>query len=166
MSDRAKKIFLALSIVVPFLMYCMYYYGMMVKNAPYKFTEFKELTFKYGERKNLLNSYNSRTQEYKYLNSNDSLVVKKVKLTDKDLLYLHRKAADLGFWNFPENLEGPSAETGAPVAHYYIEFKYQRKTKHIDFDADYAGKPELSDAAKRLISEIDKIIKTAESRYD
>lgn len=164
MSNKAKKIFLALSIVVPFLMYCMYYYGMMVKNAPYKFTEFEELTFKYGERKNLVNSYNSRTQEYKYLSNSDSLIQKKVKLTKNDLLYLHRKAADLGFWNFPENMEGPSAETGASVAHYYIEFKYKRKTKHIDFDADYAGKPELSDAAKRLISEIDKILTTAESR--
>lgn len=164
MNNKYKKIFLGLSIVVPFLLYSLYYYGMMVKNAPYKFTEFEELTIKYGEGKNLVNTYNSKTQQYQYLNSSDSLVKKRVKLNNADLLYLHRKAADLGFWNFPEHMEGSSEETGVPKVHYYLEFKYKRKTKHIDFDTDYAGKPELKDAVRRLIQEVDERIKDAESR--
>ncbi len=163
MSTRSKKIFIALSIAVPFLMYCMYYYGMMVKNAPYKFSEFESLTFKYGLGDSLVNQYSSKTQDYQYLNDRDSLVKTKVKLTKDDLLYLHRKAADLGFWNFPENMEGPSNKA-VSIPHYYLEFKYQRKTKHIDFDADYAGKPQLTDAVKRLIEEVDERIKAAESR--
>src|SRR5690349_14055243 len=84
MSDRFKKIFLGLSIVVPFLIYSMYYYGMMVKNAPYKFSEFQELTFKYGLGGSLLNQYNSRTTEYQYVTESDSIVKKKVKLTKDD----------------------------------------------------------------------------------
>jgi len=164
MSDRFKKIFLGLSIVVPFLIYSMYYYGMMVKNAPYKFSEFQEITFKYGLGDSLLNQYNSRTTDYQYVTESDSVIKKKVKLTKDDLLYLHRKAADLGFWNFPEKMEGSSAETGTVQPHYYLEFKYKRKTKHIDFDVDYMGKPQLKDAVRQLIEAVDERIKNAESR--
>lgn len=163
MSNRSKKIFLALSIAVPFLLYCTYYYGMMVKNAPYKFAEFESLTFKYGLGDSLVNQYNSKTQEYQYINDRDSLVKVKVKLNKDDLLYLHRKAADLGFWNFPSVMEGVSGGK-TTVPHYYLEFKYQRKTKHIDFDLDYAGKPKLSQAVRQLIEEVDKRVKEAETR--
>ena len=165
MSNRSKKIFLALSIVVPFLMYCMYYYGMRVKNAPYKFSEFESLTFKYGEGDSLVNQYYSKTGEFQYLNVGDSVVTTKVKLNKKDLLYLHRKAADLGFWNFPEKMHG-AREAGKPQVRYYLELKYQRKTKYLEFDADYIGKPKLVEAAKMLIKEVDSRIKEAESRYN
>lgn len=164
MSDRSKKIFLALSIVVPFLLYCMYYYGMMVKNAPYKFAEFESMTYRYGTGENLPNRYYSKTGEYQFVNVRDSIVKAKVKLNRADLLYLHRKAADLGFWNFPEKMEG-AKDPANPQTHYYLEFKYQRKTKHIDFDADYNGRPELVNAVKALIKEVDDRIKEAESRY-
>lgn len=163
MNNKTKKIFLALSIAVPFLMYCLYYYGMMVKNAPYKFAEFEYIDFKYGLGDSLVNQYNSKTKEYQYINDRDSLVKVKVKLTKDDLLYLHRKAADLGFWNFPTQMEGVSGRA-ITVPHYYLEFKYKRKTKHIDFDADYAGKPKLRQAVQQLIEEVDSRIKEAESR--
>ena len=77
MSNKSKKIFLALSIVVPFLLYCFYYYGMMVKNAPYKFSEFESITFKYGLGDSLINQYSSTTNTYQYLNEKDSLIKKK-----------------------------------------------------------------------------------------
>ena len=93
MSTKSKKIFLALSIIIPFLIYCFYYYGMMVKNAPYKFSEFESLTFKYGLGDSLVNQYNSKTALYQYVNENDSLIKKKVKLSKDDLLVLHRQAA-------------------------------------------------------------------------
>ena len=104
MTIKQKKIFLALSIIVPFLLYCFYYYGMMVKNAPYKFSEFESLTFKYGIGDSLVNQYNSKTAIYQYVNDKDSLIRKKVKLTKDDLLILHRRAAQLGFWDFPSQI--------------------------------------------------------------
>lgn len=162
MSNRFKKIFLGLSIVVPFLLYCMYYYGMMVKNAPYKFAEFESLTFKYGLGDSLVNQYHSDTRQYQYLNEQDSLVKKQVKLSKDDLLYLHRKAADLGFWNFPAEMESGEVKNGLTLPHYYLEFKYKRKTKHIDFDAGYAGNPKLKDAVRQLIEAVDERITTAE----
>ncbi len=165
MSNRSKKIFLLLSVIVPFLFYCLYYYGMMVKNAPYKFAEFESLVFNYGTGDSLINKYNSKTGDYQFVNSRDSLVKSHLKLNKDDLLYLHRKAAELGFWDFPDNMVNDTVnfkKTKAP--HYFIEFKYKRKTKKVLFDAAYDGKPALKDAAERLVKEIQDRLAGAESR--
>ncbi|MEO6151123.1 MAG: hypothetical protein ABIN95_12635 [Mucilaginibacter sp.] len=165
MSNKSKKIFLALSVIVPFLAYCLYYYGMMVSNAPYKFNEFQYLVFDYGFGDSLVNKYNSKTHDYQYVNAADSLVKTKLKLNKDDLLYLHRKAADLGFWNFPVN-EVNSAEVkpDPKVPHYKVEFHYLRKTKAVYFAADYMGNEKLVDANQRLIKEIQRILTDAEAR--
>jgi len=80
-SKRFKQIFLGFSIALPFLIYCVYYYGMMIKNAPYKFSEFDSVVFQYGDGDSLVNKYNSKTGEYQYLNSHDSLI--------KERMFLH-----------------------------------------------------------------------------
>lgn len=163
MSDKSKKIFLALSIIIPFLIYCFYYYGMMVKNAPYKFSEFQSLTYKYGLGDSLVNQYDSKTGIYQYVNDKDSLVRKKVKLSKDDLLVLHRRAAQLGFWDFPSEIinQGESLKN---TPHYYIELSYKRKSKKVLFDLDYNGDPKLKDAVRRLIEEISNTINDAEDR--
>ncbi len=163
MSSRSKKIFLALSVVVPFLFYCFYYYGMMVKNAPYKFSEFKSVNIKYGLGDSLINQYDSKTGEYQYLNKQDSLIKKNVRLTKDDLLILHRRAAQLGYWNFPSNIVNTDTTSKKPLR-YSIEFNYERKSKKVLFDANYNGDPKLKDAAGRLIEEITKSINDAEDR--
>jgi len=104
MKDKGKKIFLAASIVLPFLLYCGYYYGMMIKNAPYKFSEFETLTFNYGTGDSLLNQFDSKTQHFQYVNKSGEVVKGRLKLRKDDLLYLHRKAADYGYWDFPSNM--------------------------------------------------------------
>lgn len=165
MSDRGKKIFLAICIITPFLLYSVYYYSFMVKNAPYRFSDFESITFKYGLGDSLINSYDSKTGQYQYMNSNDSLIKTTVKLSKDDLLYLHRKAAELGFWNFPEELSGennPAKSTNSP--HYYIEYRYKEKTKHVLFDAAYNENPKLRDAAKSLITEINNMINDTRDR--
>lgn len=164
MTDRKKKIFLGLSIAVPFLIYCFYYYGMMVKNAPYKFSEFESITFKYGLGDSLINTYDSKTGSYHYLNDKDSLVMTRVKLSKDELLYLHRKAAQYGFWDFPSDLTAPSNATNKNAPHYFIEFSYQRKTKKVLFDVNYSGNEKLKDAVRDLIEIISNTINTAESR--
>lgn len=161
-SLRSKKIFLLLSIVVPFLLYCVYYYGMMIKNAPYKFSEFQSFQIEYGYRDSLLNKYNSQTGDYQYVNKRNSIVKMHMRLTIDDLLYLHRKAAELGFWDFPANEMGE--ETRTPVPRFIIQFNYKRKTKRITYDANYDGQAKLKDANERLIKEIQKMLVDAEAR--
>src|SRR4051812_11040415 len=101
MTDRSKKIFLTICIVVPFLGYCIYYYSHMIKNAPYKFTEFDSFSIQYGPGDSLINKYDSKTGNYQYVNTHDSVIKMHLKLTRLELLYLHRKASELGFWDFP-----------------------------------------------------------------
>jgi hypothetical protein len=164
MSSKAKKIFLALSIFVPFLFYCIYYYGMVFKNAPYKFTEFDSIVFQYGDRDSMVNKFNSKTGEYQYLNVRDSLVKKHLRLNKDDLLYLHRKAADLGFWDFPVDEIGDSVKTGPKPPRYMIEFNYKRKSKKVIFDANFVGDPRLVDANQRLIKEIMHVLEDEEGK--
>ncbi|WP_374950663.1 hypothetical protein [Mucilaginibacter sp.] len=162
MSSKAKKIFLVMSIIVPFLLYCVYYYGMMVKNAPYKFSEFKSIQFEYGYGDSLLNKYDSRTGDYQFVNTRDSVIKMKLKLTKDDFLYLHRKAADLGFWDFPAKELAPTRKTRSP--RYVIQFNYQRKSKSVIFDEAYDGHEKLVDANQRLIKELQKVLEEAEAR--
>ncbi|WP_411272897.1 hypothetical protein [Daejeonella sp.] len=165
MTERGKKIFLAICIITPFLLYCVYYYSIMVKNAPYRFSDFESITFKYGLGDSLNNTFNSKTGDYQFKDSRDSLVKTKVKFRKDDLLYLHRKATELGFWNFPEEISGKgSANHSTNSPHYYIEFKYEGKTKHVLFDAQNNENPKLNDAAKSLITEISNMINDVRDR--
>ncbi|MDB5009070.1 MAG: hypothetical protein JWQ84_1619 [Mucilaginibacter sp.] len=166
MSDKAKKIFLLFTIIVPFLFYCVYYYGRMIKNAPYKFTEFKSFVFKYGEGDSLVNQYNSLTGDYQYLNKHDSLIKTNILLSKADLLYLHHKAADLGFWDFPSNeLNNDTSKfNGHKPPRYYIEFNYQRKSKKVLFDASFTGDTRLKDANEHLIKEIMHVLADAQDK--
>ena len=161
-SLRSKKIFLVASIVVPFLVYCFYYYGMMIKNAPYKFSEFESIKFEYGYGDSLVNKYDSKTGDYQYVNRRDSVVKMHLKLNKDDLLYLHRKAADLGFWDFPKN--ELSEDSAGKSLRYVIELNYKRKTKRVVFDVTYNGEDKLIDANERLIKEIKSKLTEAEAR--
>src|SRR5690606_14835823 len=92
MSDRSKKIFLVICIIVPFLLYCFYYYSQMFKKAPFRFSDFESVVLKYGEGNDLINQFDSETGQYQYVNTRDSLVTDTVRLRKDDLQYLHGKA--------------------------------------------------------------------------
>lgn len=166
MSPKAKKIFLYLSILVPFLIYCIYYYGMILKDAPYKFKEFKSIEFQYGTGDSLVNKYNSKTGQYQYLNKRDSLVKVQVFLNNNELLDLHRKAGDLGFWDFPsdERSNDTARRGGVKPPRYIIVFNYLHKSKRVVFDANYPGPQKLVDANKAMITEIQAALNEAEAR--
>ncbi|WP_295768734.1 hypothetical protein [uncultured Mucilaginibacter sp.] len=155
MTDKTRKIFFGITIVVPILLYCGYYYGMMVKNAPYRFTDFQYFRLEYGLNDSLVNKYNSKTGNYQYETTGGHIKQLNMKLSKDNLLYLHRKAADLGFWNFPEQEKGDSKK---PAPKYLIEFVYKEKSKKVYFDQNYDGDPSLKDANMRLIKEIQKVL--------
>ncbi len=161
MSDSFKKIFLGASIAVPFLIYCIYYYGIMIKNAPYKFTELDYIELK-GTVGNKINKfYNSKTMVYQYINLQDKLVTVKVKLNKDDLLYLHRQAVDANFWNLPTDITGDET---ANSPRYYLTFKYKRKEKSIVLDNKFMGNPKHKEFAERLVKTVDKTVQDAEDR--
>ena len=165
MSDRGRKIFLASTVIIPFLGYCVYYYAGVFKNAPYKFTEFKSFTIQYGQRDSMLNKYDSKTGDYQFLDSHDSLVKMHLRLSNDELLYLHRKAAELGFWDFPTDERGDTSKENAAVPRYIISFNYQRKSKRVVYDGNfYYVDPRLKDANEQFIKQIQKVLDDAEQR--
>ncbi len=164
MSERGKKIFLGICIMVPFILYCGYYYSIMVKNAPYRFSDFESIYFSYGLGDSLINRYNSKTGDYQFVNTRDSLVKTKVKLRKDDLLYLHRKAAELGFWNFPDEISDDSPNPNVRVPRYYLEFNYKEKSKHVIYSPKNSVNPKLDDAAKSLITEVSNMINDTRDR--
>lgn len=167
MSDKAKRLFIILSVAIPFFLYSVYYYSMVIKNAPYKFTEFKSIVFQYGDGDSLINRYNSKTGEYQYLNKRDSLIKIHVYLNQSELLYLHRKAGELGFWDFPANElnnDTTKSKGKAKPPRFVMEFNYQRKSKHVVFDSNYDGPEKLVDANERMIKLIQKVLNEAEQR--
>ena len=113
----------------------------------------------------MVNSYNSATGEYTYLDKNNSLVKTHVYLTGGDLDSLHRDASDLGFWDFPDReLNDDTTGTNKKALRYFIRFNYKRKSKQVEFDANYRGPDKLVDANKGMITKIRDILSNAEER--
>jgi len=139
---------------------------MILKDAPYKFKEFKSFSIQYGTGNNLLNKYNSATGDYQYVNKQDSLVKMHMLLTTGDLLVLHRKAADLGFWDFPSDERNSDTAhlNGAQPPRYIIQYNYLHKSKKVIFDANYVGPQKLVDANLQMIKEIQAVLDGAEAR--
>ncbi len=162
MSERAKRIFLYICIIVPFLGYCIYYYSGMIKNAPFRFSDFESMEFRYGEGDELVNEFNSANNRYAYLNTKDSLVTSTLKLRKDDLLYLHRKATEYGFWNFPDDLTHNSQ--GKQGVRFFLKFTYKEKSKEMLFDTNFDGDEKLRDAAKTMVDEVRRVLNDAEDR--
>lgn len=166
MKQRTKVIFLALMVIGSFLIYCVYYYANMVKNAPFRYSDFEYIEIRYGKRDSMLNTYNSKTQDYQYLDRNNELVKKKLVLTSDDLLYLHRKAMEMGFWNVDDDMTTVREDSLAKpdVPRYILAFKYKEKGKTVTMDADYPGNQKMIDATKTTIEAVLERINVANAR--
>jgi hypothetical protein len=166
MTDKSKKTFLLTTIVGSFLIYSIIYYAQVLKDAPYNLKEFKSFTIKYGTKDSMVNYYNSATGEYTYLNKNDSLIKKHLFLSKSDIDSLHKEARIFGFWDFPANeLNNDSTNANyKKVPRYIIQFNYKRKSKLVQFDANYNGPAKLVDANRGLITKIRDILSGAEER--
>ena len=166
MNTKTKKIFLALTIIVPFLAYCVFYYMPILRNAPFKSTEFESFQFKWGVGNDLENTYDSASGDYQYVDSRDSVIKTNVKLRSNDMIYLHSKANELGLWNFPDVVaNGGSDLKSAKILRYEIQFNYKRKSKKVIYLTDYNEIPKLRDVAAQMIKLISQSINDAEERY-
>ena len=164
MNDRTKKIFLGICIVLPFLLYCFYYYSQMFKNAPFRFSDFESIVLKYGEGDDLINQFDSETGLYQFVNRQDSLVIDTVNLRKDDAQYLHGKATQLGFWNLPDDMTSGEPDKDKPVARFYLQFNYKEKSKEVTLDADFDGNPKMRDVAKTMMDEAMRVVNDARIR--
>jgi len=165
MSSRGKKIFLASTIIVPFLIYCIVYYAPIIRNAPFKAKEFVSLEYKWGAGNNLENSYNSATGEYRYYNNDDSLIVTKVMLTERDKKFLDSNADEQGFWNLPDVVANDENDLkNSKALRYFMKFNYETKSKEVTYLSDFNGNPKMRGAAAQMQKIIEQSIIDAEEK--
>jgi len=166
MNKTAKTIFLGLCVIGSFLIYCAYYYSNMLKNAPFRFSDFEYIDIRYGDPDSMLNSYNSATREYRFLNKQDQVVEKTLHLTDDDLLYIHRKAMEMGFWNVDDDMTTSRQDStaGKRAPRFVLELKYREKGKRVTIDTDFPGNPKMRDAAMTTVETAIQTINRADAR--
>lgn len=167
MTDRGKKLFIFFSVIVPFLIYAIVYYRPIISNAPFKAKEFVSLEYKWGVGKNLENSYNSATGEYKYLNDKDSLVIRHIKLSQRDQKFLDSNADEQGFWNLPNVVGNSEADLSNPkLLRYFIKFNYQKKSKEVTYFPNFDGNQKMKSATAQMQKIIEQYLNDADQKLN
>lgn len=166
MTTKSKRIFLAICIIVPFIIYCWVYYSSMVKNAAFRFSDFESIELTYGTPGEMVNTFSTKTNEYQYLTKDDRILKDTVKFRKDDLLYLHRKAMELGFWNVDDDMTTVRKDSieGKEVPRYILKYTYKEKSKEVVLDADYAGIDKMKGAAKSTIDAVITMIAEVQAR--
>jgi hypothetical protein len=171
MTSRGKKIFIALSIIIPFGIYSSIYYQEKFRYANYKAKDFVSFEYKWGIEKALENSYNSATGEYRYHDQKDSLVVKKVMLTKADFKFLDSIGDRQGVWNLPPLfsesaiLANSEADLNNPkILRYEMKFVYKNAQTDVLYLSNYDLKPRKQSAAAEMQKVIEQLLNDAERR--
>ncbi|TKC10569.1 hypothetical protein FA048_10330 [Pedobacter polaris] len=142
------------------------YYLINLKQSEYPVSTFISVSYKWGVGDTLLNSYNSATSDYQYLNNRDSLIKTKVKLRANNIIFIHSRANELDLWNLPNVIANKNADLKSDkVLRYEMVFTYEHKTKKIIFLTDYDENPSIAIAADELQKVIKQTIDEVEDRY-
>lgn len=138
----------------------------MVKNAPYRYSDFESIEITYGFPDSMLNHFDSQTLEYNYLTKDGELIKDSLKLRDDDLLYLHRKAQELGFWNLPDDMtvDLTQRDPDERLPRYRLAYHYKEKTKTVVLDPDFPGPTKMVEAGRSTIDEVLKMLASANAR--
>ncbi|HTM99884.1 MAG TPA: hypothetical protein VL088_14105 [Pedobacter sp.] len=165
MTSRGKKIFIFLTVVVPFLIYCIVYYQEKFRYANYKAKDFVSFEYKWGTKAPLENSYNSLTGEFKYHNDRDSLIETNVKLSSADFKELDSVADVQGFWNLPSVLANTAADVNNhKILRYDMKFVYKDATKSVLFLSNYDRNDRMRSAAAQMQKVIEQLIIDTEQK--
>ena len=136
MTSKSKKIFLAICIIVPFFVYCWFYYKTTYFNKEgYRFSEFEYLELTFVTRDSVYNSFNSKDGVYKFLDREGKTQTIQVNLKKDDLHYLDFVANKFGFWNVPDDMTTNSPDPN--IKRYTLKYVYKTRTKAVIFDQDY-----------------------------
>ena len=139
------------------------YYVISLKKAPYEVVDFESFTYKWGVGDNLENSYSSASGDYQYLDNRDSVIKTQVKLRANNIIFIHNKINEMGFWNLPNAIGKRS--TGAKTVVYELQFNYKEKSKKIIIYSDFDENPQLLDSAMQIKNIVQQAIDEAEGRY-
>ncbi|MNL54982.1 hypothetical protein D3C87_1783590 [compost metagenome] len=89
-----------------------------------------------------------------------------MKLRKDDILYLHSKASELGFWNFPDVIANAGTNLdSSKVLRYVMQFNYKTKSKKVIYLTDYTEIQKLKGLAEQMKTLLTQSINDAEERY-
>lgn len=163
MTSRGKKIFIAVTVILPFIIYSVIYYQEKFRYANYKAKDFVSFEYKWGVGNKLDNSYNSATGAYTYYDRQDSLISKKLMLTAADFKRLDSVADVQGFWNLPSILANSEAEFKNPqLLRYEMKFIYKDAVKSVTLFANYKANDRMRSAAMQMQKTIEQQLADAE----
>lgn len=140
------------------------YYMISLKKAPYSIANFKSFTYKWGVGNVLENSYSSINGDYQYLNNRDSLIKTNVKLRANDIIFIHNKIHELGFWSLPSSIGKPNSNSKALV--FELQFNYENESKRVIIYSDFDENPALLDSALQIKNVLQTVIDEADVRYN
>ncbi|UKJ09165.1 hypothetical protein [Solitalea lacus] len=162
MNEKAKKIYLLTMIIGSFLIYMgYYYYTAYFKKMHYKMVEFDHLEVKFTKGNEVGYEYNSKTQELRYRNNQDSLIIEKVTLTPEAIKEIHQKMWDLMYFDMPDQMIGGSQAT---TPRFFINMCYTQKCKSITWDEQAAEKPQYMERVRELKNFIESKIEESEKK--
>lgn len=142
------------------------YYIMKLRSGGKKAVAFVSLTYKWGTGDTLLNSYNSRTGDYKFLNQRDQLIKENFKLRTNSIIYLHSKINEHNLLTIPDTIANKNANfRDSTVLRHEITLVYDDETRHIVFLSNYDGDPMILNKAMALQKYVQQIILEAEERF-
>ena len=151
-----RKFFVVLMIVVPFIAYSTYYYAIIIKDAPFKSAEFEYLEFKKFKNGELREYINTKTGEYTFYTTKDSLVHHQITFSNASLHEMHMTMMDILFWNI-ETVSGDSTmKTLKKIPLYYVKAVYKHKSKTVWYQQYYFENMKLDNRMAQLIRTIEK----------
>ncbi|WP_113653390.1 hypothetical protein [Pedobacter namyangjuensis] len=159
-----KNLSLIATIVVILLVAIVGYYFLRLKQGPYQVVDFDNLTYKWGTGDTLENVYDAKTGNYQYLNAKDSLIKTNVKLRSNNIIYIHNKLNEIGFWSLPAVIKNKSAASNS-VLRYEFELVYGKNRKTVIYYTDYDENQEFKAKAKEVQQLISQTIEEVESRF-
>lgn len=158
MSPRFKKIYLFVMIVVPFLLYCGYYYSEMIRKAPFKFEEFEniEVYFKApGGRQTTIDIAGGTVD---YILPGHGTIKDTISFDQDELREFHRTLYTNNFFELPHEMQNEgSADTTTGI--YKITAIYSRKEYEVLYETNYRGEKRYKDQVERVIAFIESNMK-------
>lgn len=150
-----RKLFVVFMIVVPFFVYSGYYYYNIFKNAPFRGDQFEYVELKKFRNGQLREYINTKSGEYNYYNSKDSLVHQHIDLTHESLHELHTKMMDILFWNIEPVSADTTFQHRKEVPIFMINAVYQRKSKKVWWQQHFFEDQKLDDRMAEMVRSIE-----------
>lgn len=158
MSDRYKKIYLIVMVVVPFLIYCGYYYSEMIRKAPYKFGDFRTITIDFNAPDGRETHIDIGTGTVIYARPGEQPLKDTISFGAEELREFHRNLYTNNFFDMPHEMKNEGS-TDPSTGMYVIKAIYTGKQYKVVYETNYRGNKRYKDKLGRIIAYIESNVK-------